>query len=207
MNGAFKQEIPPDAARVLVEYGQLIAVGVGGILLMLIVLLVLKRMFRKAAPKADPEAGLRENLGDYPPPPPESASRRLLVHGLSARIRLIVVAPAGKQSTIDIEQIDGFLDQLVRGLGTIVQQDKPRVRLWPAQLSNRGFGPTFHRLVATPDPEGRPSRWVLVAGTVRLGKWQVLLGMALYAEKLNTLGRLTLEPDQWADTLRIQQDH
>jgi hypothetical protein len=86
----------------------------------------------------------------------------------------------------------------------LVQQDKARVRVWPAQLSNQGFGPTFHRLVERPEEEGEPSRWVLVAGQTAPRPKPVLLGLALYAEEANTIGQLTLKPEQWTETLRVQ---
>jgi hypothetical protein len=172
------------------------------VFVLLAILLTLIRS-RKRKPTVDPERGLREDLSAYPPAPGAPGPKRLNVEGQPARVRLIIVAPAGQQAGINEDGVAGFLDQLVRGLGPIVEQDKPRIRVWPPQLSHRGFAPTFHRLITRPEPEGEVSPWVLLAGPARLGKWQVLLGMALYADQANTLGRLNFEPHQWTEKLRV----
>lgn len=93
---------------------------------------------------------------------------------------------------------------MVRGLGAVIAEDRPRVRVWPAPLSNRGFAPTFHRLVARPEADGQLSHWALAAGPLKAGRWPLLLGLALYTDVPTALGRLTLEPHQWRDTLRVQ---
>jgi len=64
---------------------------------------------------------------------------------------------------------------------------------------------SFQRLTRRPEPEGRPSRWVTVAGQVQAGPKKVLIGMALLADEVNSLGHLMLKPDQWAGTLHIEK--
>ena len=54
------------------------------------------------------------------------------------------------------------------------------------------------------EPEGVPSRWVLVAGRAQIGKQSLLLGLGLWADQPNALGRVTLEPHQWLDVIRIR---
>jgi hypothetical protein len=78
------------------------------------------------------------------------------------------------------------------------------VRVWPAPLSNRGFAPTFHRLVARPEADGQLSHWVLAAGPVKAGRWPLLVGFAFWADRPTALGRLTVEEHRWRDTLRIE---
>jgi hypothetical protein len=90
------------------------------------------------------------------------------------------------------------------GLGAIAANDKPRIRVWPAQLSQPGFTAAFHRCAQKTEAEGEPSRWVLAAGKAMLGKQPVLLGLGLWAGEANTVGRLTLEPRQWLDVLRLR---
>jgi hypothetical protein len=158
---------------------------------------------RKRRP--EPDTALEENLAEYPPPVGTPGPRRLTVDGLPARLRLVVLAPIGRERPVDVSGLEALLDQVVRGLGGVGMKDRPRVRVWPPQLSNQAFAPTFHRKVRTPDREGRPSRWVLVAGPARAGgQGQVLLGLALLADEPNTLGKVTVQPGQWADTLRVQ---
>jgi hypothetical protein len=118
-------------------------------------------------------------------------------------LRLVVLAPAGKQNFVDPEAAADILNQLAHGLGAVAQIDKPRVRVWPPQLSHSGFAPTFHRLVSRPEPDGQPSRWILIAGPVRAGGGPVLLGLAGYADKATMEGRLSMEENQWASVMRI----
>lgn len=157
-------------------------------------------------PKRGPasDAALQEDLGTYPPAPGLPGPRRLTVESVPARVRLVVLAPVGKDMNVNVEGAGALLDQLVRGLGVILEEDRPRIQIWPAQLSNRGFAPTFHRLVSRPEPEGQLSHWVLAAGPAKAGRWPLLVGLALWTDTPTTLGRLILEPHQWRDTLRIQ---
>jgi hypothetical protein len=62
----------------------------------------------------------------------------------------------------------------------------------------------FHRCTVKHEAEGEPSRWVLVVGRAMLGRQPVLLGLGLWAGEANTVGRLTLEPHQWLDVLRLR---
>jgi hypothetical protein len=73
------------------------------------------------------------------------------------------------------------------------------------QLSEPGFRVTFHRSTLKPEREGEPSRWVFVAGRIHTTGYPVLVGLGLWAEQPNAIGRLNLEPNQWLDVLRVQQ--
>jgi hypothetical protein len=182
--------------------GVYIVVGV----VALIVLLVLLKMAtgRKKRP-VDLEKSQREDLAEYPPPPAVSA-RRLTVNGLPVRIRLVVVAPTGKQQDpVSADDVPDLLDSVLRGLGALVKADKPRVRVWPPQLSVTGFGPTFHRLVEAPEAAGKPSRWVKLAGPARTGKRPILLGLAVWADETTTLGDVQVETTEWGELLQIEK--
>ena len=180
----------------------LIAVG-AGVLIALVVLLKIAAGRKKKHP--DLERGLREDLAEYPPPPPVSA-RRLTVNGMPVRVRLIVVAPTGKQQDpINADDVPDILNDVLRGLGGFVKADKPRVRVWPPQLSVAGFAPTFHRLVESPDAEGKASRWVKLAGPARTGKRPILLGLAVLAEEATKLGDVHVETTEWGELLQIER--
>jgi hypothetical protein len=180
----------------------------GGIALVILLPLAwYKRKFLKALvgirPRPVKEAPkLDEVLAAYPPPPPPG-SRRLLVEGIPARIRLVVVPPLGKGSFIKEEDIEELLNHLRYGLGSIARQDQAVFRVWPPQLSAHAFPAIFNRLVHSPDPEGRPSRWVLLAGPTPPRPRPLLLGMALLTDEPTTIGRMTMEPSQWVSLLQI----
>jgi len=172
---------------------------IGAALLALLLLILWIRRGRR--PTINPEGGLLENLADYPPAGP--GPQRLIIHGQPLRLRLVVVAPMGKRSLPANGAVEPLLDDVLRGLGAIARQDRPRIRVWPAQLSQQGFPPTFFRLTQRPEPAGKRSRWVLVAGPVRAAGQPLLLGLALCAEDVVDLGNVVLQANEWDQVLRV----
>lgn len=183
-----------------------IYVLIGGAVIGLLIVLMLVRVLTRGKARPAQESGVKpEHLADYPPPPPAAqGGRRLTVEGNPARLRLVVVAPIGREQTIDAANVEALLDQVLKGLGAVCRQDKPRVRVWPAQLSNKGFAPTFHRLVESPDPDGQPSHWLMLAGQTSPRPRPILLGLACWADEPNTIGKVIVQPDQWPDLVRFQ---
>ena len=171
------------------------AVG-GGALFVLIVLVLL---LRRKAPH-DPERGLSEDLGTYPPAPSAGQSR-LLVQGVPMRLRLVVIAPMGKKAFAKDGDVEPVLDDVVPGMGDVAAIDKPRVRIWPPQLSVPGFAPMFWRL--TKRPANQAGNWVLVAGAAKASGQPILLGLALWSDKPTKKGQITLEPNQWTEAMRV----
>jgi len=190
-----------DLLEAIAPYRIWLVVGVALVVGLILLRLALRFLARKPR-TLDPERHLGENLAEYPPAFGAPGSRQLLIQGVPVRLRLVVLAPAGK-SFVDPDAAVDLLNQVAQGLGAVAQVDKPRVRIWPPQLSHSGFAPIFHRRVIRPEPDGQPSRWLLAAGPVRVGGSVVLLGLAGHAEKPVTVGRLTLEENQWASALRI----
>jgi hypothetical protein len=180
----------------------LIAAGAGVVVAAMVLLRIAAGRKR---PHPDLESGLREDLAEHPPPPPV-AGRRLAVNGTPVRLRLVVVAPTGKlQDAITPEGVSDLLDDVFHGLSAYVKADKPRVRVWPPQLSVAGFAPTFHRLVASPDAGRETSRWVKLAGPARTGKRAILLGLAVLADEPVKLGDLQVETTEWGELLEIER--
>jgi hypothetical protein len=179
-----------------------IGAGVGG----LVVLFILyKVLFGKSNTIPDQRKSLRENLADFPPAP-NKPGPRLTVNGIPVRVRLVVVCPTGAASDrIATDDLGELLDEVLQGFSGILDRDKPRVKVWPPQLSVTGFAPTFHQVVESPDPEGAKSPWILLAGPARAGGKPMLLGLAVYAETAVKLGRMTLQGKDWQETLRIER--
>jgi hypothetical protein len=178
----------------------------GGIALGAIVLVaILMSLMRKKPKEAfDPEAGMQEDLAEYPDPPPVG-SRQVTYQGQPVRIRLVVVAPVGRQAVAGDDDMEPILNQVVRGLGTTARQDQPQVRTWPLGMSRVGFQPMFFRRVVRPEPPGTPSNWILVAGQARAGAQGVLLGMALWSDEPTRIGNVAVGQDEWNELVRIEK--
>lgn len=178
--------------------------GVGGLALLVILFKMLSGKGKK--PHKDLEKGQHENLDEYPDPPAAKGGKRLVLDGLDVRVRLVVFAPVGKEKRpIDVEEVPEMLDDILRGLSGFLKTDKPRVRVWPPQMSVNGWGPTFYRLVESPEDEGKKSNWIRVAGTIKISGKPFLLGLALWSDETNKVGTLTLEPTEWVKHLQIEK--
>ena len=162
--------------------------------------MVLLVWLRRGRP-ADPEAGLGDDLSTVPPLGKGRRHLQLLVLNQRVRLALVVAAPVGKRQ---IGKVDSLLEQVFRGLGEVSIDDHPRVRVWPPQLSKTGFAPTFFRLTKRPDPPGKPSRWILLAGPAQAGPTPVLIGLAVYADAPSTAGLVTMDENQWREVLRVE---
>ena len=119
-------------------------------------------------------------------------------------MRLVVVAPAGNDAEVDIEEVQAMLERVLPGLSDICQGDRPRIKVWPRQLSYEGFAKLFRRNMMTPEGEGEPSRWILLGGRAKLGKQQIMLGLGLQAAKPTTVGRRTVDAHEWPTVLRVR---
>jgi hypothetical protein len=181
--------------RELLYYGG----GAAGVTLLLLFVIV---VFRRRKVKPPAESGLVEDLAALPPPPKGPPAQVLRVRGLPVRLRLVVVAPAGKA---EIGKIDTVLQQVYRGLGEVELADRPRLRVWPPQLSKAGFAPVFFRNARRPTPDGAPSRWVLLAGPARAGTRTVLLGLAAEADEEHDLATIVMDEADWPRELRIEK--
>jgi hypothetical protein len=193
--------------RVGGTYSALILGGVlciGVVVIFLILAAIARSLFRGRGPQEIKQKSLEENLAEYPELVKSSGDRQLRAEGVPVRLRLLIVAPAGTGSDVNIDELPELLDMIVLGMGDIYKYDKPRVQVWPVQISYQGFGNVFHRNMRTGGEEGQLTRWVLVAGRAKVGKKQLMLGMALQSAKPNTIGRRTIDTHEWASILRVR---
>ncbi|VTS06653.1 hypothetical protein [Tuwongella immobilis] len=181
-----------------------LAVLIFGVLVVGVGALILRRFLYRREVMPDLQKGLREDLREYPPAPP-AGSRTLHYQNEPTRLRLVVVAPQGKNGEpITADDVPALLDEVCRGLGAMVRLDKPRIKVWPPQLSIPGFAPTFHRLITTGDDAKSPTKWILTAGPAKAGKRPILLAMALKADDAMERDlEIVTQPAEWNDRLRI----
>ena len=199
--------MPPTVRNWLdVEVWWLIFLAVGLLLLLLLGLLLRglwRSLFRRSTAR-DWERELREDLDACPLPTRPHGDRILYAYHLPVRLRLVIVAMPGKEKDVDATAVEKLLDRVVPGLGEMAARDRPRIRVWPQQLSHHGFIAAFHRCTPKHEPDGEPSRWLLLAGRALLGRQPLLLGLGLWSDEPSTIGRVNLEPQQWLDVLRLR---
>lgn len=147
---------------------------------------------------------LEIDLSACPAPSASAGNRRIVVEGLPARVRLVVLAPLGTVSVVEEGQTEEILNNVIWGLGSVAIHDRPQVVVWPPQLSAHGFAAVFHRLTRKQEPDGQPSRWVLLGGPTPPRPRPVLLGLGLWTDEPTTIGRLPMQPSQWFNSLHIQ---
>jgi hypothetical protein len=193
----------PEGLRKLMPDGVwYVVLGSAALLALLLALSIIRRLFRRAP--SDREPNLEERFADYPPLKPSSGDRRLTVEGVPVRLRLVVVAQAGTESDVDEQHLGKLLERILPGLGAIFEADKPRVRIWPMQLSYQGFTKHLHRNTILPEGEHQLSKWVVVAGRAKLDEGQIMLGLGLEAIKPTTVGRRTIDAHEWPVLLRVR---
>ena len=179
-----------------------IGAGVGGLIVLFI---LMKVLFGSSKGQPDLQKGMRESLADYPPAP-KTSGKRLTLNGIAVRLRLLVVCPTGKQhQDLVVDDVGELLDEVIHGLGQFLDADKPRIKIWPPQLSVTGFAPTFHSVVESPDAIASKSPWILAAGPAKAAGKPILLGMAFYADTPVKLGQLIFNNNDWVENLRIER--
>jgi hypothetical protein len=205
----FTETLPPGVRDFLDAGGWWVVLGVVGLVVLLLLWALVDRLIRalfsrrKAIPE-ESDAKFQENLADYPPLSQVPGDRLLTLYHLPVRLRLVVVAPLGTETSVDGTAIPQLLDRIVPGLGAFAVLEQARIRVWPPQLSQQGFTVAFHRRTRRPEPQNQPSHWMLASGRANVGGQAVLLGVGLWTDEPTTIGRVSLDMYQWLDVLRIK---
>jgi hypothetical protein len=205
-----KEALEPVIESLPEELRELWLVVLGAIALIILLPLAWyqRRFFRALVglphrpPRQEPK--LDEDLAKLPPPPARIGPRRLMVLGVPARLRLVVIAPLGKGGSVNEAAVDDLLNQVRWGLAAISREDQAAIRFWPPQLSAHGFPAVFQRSIHGAGPDGQPSRWVLMAGPTPPRPRSLLLGLVLWTDEATNIGRLTVEHSQWIAGLNIE---
>jgi hypothetical protein len=132
--------------------------------------------------------------------------QRLVVKGLPARLRLVVLSMGNKSGgDLSEEMADRVLDEIKPGLAEITSYDNPGVRVWPAFYSSDGFATSLASNLVLPEPKGMKSHWVVMAGEVRMGRLLIHVGLALYAQKANNLRFVPVKGERWLNSLTVEK--
>jgi hypothetical protein len=136
----------------------------------------------------------------------EVGPRRVVVKGLPARLRLVVLSPGTRDAGVLSEEMaDRVLDWIKRGLAEVASYDSPGVRVWPPFYGSEGFANALQSNVPLPEPKGTKSHWVEVAGEVRIGRGLIHVGLVLYAEDANSIRFIRVKDERWLDSLAIEK--
>ncbi len=95
-----------------------------GLLLLLIVGLMLRRLFRALFHRPDSardwDRDLREDLDSCPLPIRPPGERILYAYHLPVRVRLVIVAVPGKEMDVDATAVEKLLERILPGLARFV---------------------------------------------------------------------------------------
>jgi len=145
-------------------------------------------------------------LAEMPSAPSSPGDKFLTVKGIPGRIRVFVMSPGGSEAgELHAGMAETVADHIKPGLGLVLDNDYPLIKVWNRQYSSSGFPFHFFSKVVSPDKKGNLSNWSLLAGTVPLGKFKVHVGMAIEFMEQNNLGWLEVQPDQWMNVLDVRQ--
>jgi hypothetical protein len=189
----------PEAIGPYVPY--LIA-AVAAVVLLAIAFVWLRRKKPHAAAVPPPAIEL-SRLGERGPP---AAACRLECYEIPVRLAALVLAPAGASRALPPRDFwSALIDQIVPGLAEVVRQHGTELMAWPPQLSPRGFSQQFFSSLALPGDHGKGSRWCAVAGRFEASGQPWMVGMALCADKPNSLSEYLVESTGWLGVLRVRQ--
>jgi len=142
------------------------------------------------------------SLGDKGPP---AGPLKLEFLGIPVRLAAVVLAPSGRLGNLPPEQdMPELFSSIIPGLEQVVNVHEPLIRLWPRQLSHRGFAQKFFAKVRLPGEFGAGTPWCSVAGELRYRGVSMLAGLVLRSATANHYGQKRVEqPYDWHQCLRI----
>lgn len=180
----------------------------GGLALLVVLLFyVVKKVLALRARKPEPPPPLPSidvlNLSEAGPP---SGPPVLELYHLPVRLAAVLLAPVGRARELPPpQQIPEVLDAVIPGLGKVFVKHRPIVRIWPAQLSPRGFSHAFFAHALLPGDAGKGTPWCSVAGVFKYEGQAVVVGMVMRTDAPTSLGQTIVENEtKWLDALRIR---
>jgi hypothetical protein len=183
-----------------------LALALGAIVVGVLILLAALLWRRRRGPPPLREPALAIDLDSLTAGPPEEGPQ-LHCYGLPVRLAVMVLAPAGRGGEVPagVER-SAALDQIVPGLPRVAAAHGTLIKVWPAQLSPRGFAQVFFTNVKLPGDRGKGSPWCSLAGRFEANGQPYLAGMALCAARPNSLSQHTIElPSEWLEVLRTER--
>jgi hypothetical protein len=186
----------------------LLAGAACGVVLLLILIAVVVATVRRRGRKLEPPPpDQRIDVTKLPQQGLPAEGPRLEFYGLPVRLAVLVLAPAGRGSSVpDGRALEQTLENLLPGLVEVIKTHRPVVRAWPYQLSTLGFTHAFFSQVPLPGDRGKGTPWCAAAGRFEADQQALLAGLVCVAEKPNSYSQVAIQNEgQWVDVLRIRQ--
>ena len=181
----------------------------------LVVLLLVRRFLRRGranrgALTADLTIDVAALAQDRPPgkTPAEllEGPPRLEFYNLPVRLLAVIIAPVGRlREPPASEDLTDIIDCILPGLDQIAAAHMPAVRIWPRQVSVRGFAHSFFTHVKLPGAEDKKNPWSTVAGLFKVDGQPMMAALVLETNRPNRHGQYIMEREEdWLGILRIR---
>lgn len=193
--------------RILNLFETNVLVAAGAVVVLLLVVVVVWKVLtrrRRPAPVRSPDLTIDiQSLGSAGPPPGELG---LEFYNLPVRLAAIVLAPAGRAHELPPQaELSQAVDMIVPGMSKIVAAHRPVARLWPAQVSVRGFAHSFFSHVQLPGDGGKGTPWSSMAGVFATKNQRLMVGLVVRTDRENNFGQVIVDSEgKWLDCLRVK---
>ncbi len=209
--GPVTRHLPEPVQEFLAKGGWWVVLGGCAVIVLLWVRALIRRLFHgihrpKKKKRKMKKVGfkLKENLAWIGKGFTEEGPQQFTVKGLPAHMRLIILSTGNKSGgDLSEDMADRILDWIKEDSALVASYDQPGVRLWPPFYSQDGFASNLAANVPIPEPPGRKSHWVLLAGRVKMGRAVINVGIALYTDEASSLRLVKIRGDRWLDVLGV----
>lgn len=135
----------------------------------------------------------------------EVGTKQIVVRHRPGRLRVVILAPSiSYVGEMYSEMADNLLDYLHPGLAEVLEHDQPKICVWPRQINEEVFLKNLFREVRAPEAPGRSSHWILVGGTVKVGRQRVFVGLAIFADIAGELREIRVPRENWELIIETQ---
>lgn len=138
---------------------------------------------------------------------PPATGPMLEFYNLPVRLVAVVIAPVGRlREPPGQDDLTEIIDCILPGLDQVYAAHRPAVRIWPRQVSVRGFAHSFFTNVKLPHPREKKNPWSMVAGLFKVDDQPMMAGLVLQTEKPNRHAQYVMQREEdWLGILRIRQ--
>jgi hypothetical protein len=154
--------------------------------------------------KADANARFRVLLSEIGDSLTGLGDRQIAVQGHPARLRLVVLAPAGIGTGMPAEGRSALLEAAVPGLAAIAEVDCPKVVSWADSRARDAFRPAAVDRVQFPESADESARWVLLIGDVAVPQGRYHLAVGLHSAEPTPARVLEVTSGKWSDLVSLR---